>query len=154
MEEAVDATAKHEETGDERHRTALRTRNVSRYAPANLNEYKREFTTRRSRPSGALTEWDKIFGEPGSQEDAPDFMAYGWMHPNGGEIEDYVILSVKVLRDLHASGQLESCIVDKRENRDWRRSSFVAISLPCVQESSDSAAVEYQNPTHPGLPPA
>lgn len=150
MEEAVDATAKHEETGDERHRIALRTRNVSRYAPANLNEYKREFTIRRSRPSGALTEWDKIFGEPGSQEDAPDFMAYGWMHPNGGEIEDYVVLSVKVLKTLYESGQLESCIAATRRNTDRRRSAFVAISLKCARDCS-AAAVVYNNPNHPGL---
>ena len=125
LEEAVDATAKHEATGDDVLRIALRTRNVTNYTLQQLSEYKRQFTIRWSRPTGALTESDKIFGEHRSDEDAPSLMAYGWMHPNGREIEDYVVLSVGVLRDIYDRGLLEACIDAKQRNRDWRKSTFV-----------------------------
>ena len=151
LEEAVDATAKHETSGDDVLRIALRTRNVNRYRPQQLSEYKRQFTIRWSRPTGALTESDKIFGEHRSDEDAPTLMAYGWMHPNGREIQEYVVLSVQVLRDLYDRGQLENCIEGAKQNTDWRQSTFVAISLQCVQARSNGAAVVYRSPNHPGL---
>ena len=151
LKQAIDATAKHPTTGDDVLRIALRTRNVEKYSPAQLREYKRQFTIRRSRPTGALTEWDKIFGENRTPENSPRLTAYGWVGVGQDKIEDYVVLSVKVLRDLYQNGQLESCIVGYVRNTDRRGSKLVAISLPCVQECSDNAAVVYHSPNHPGL---
>lgn len=150
LQEATDAVADDSQGGVVRF--ALRSRNQQ--APSvrnNLRQYKGEFTIRRARPSGALTEWDKVFTP---QADAPKYLAYGWTARNSNGLlvmTDYVIVDLDVLRSLSPQ-ERASCISARRTNTDRRRSEFVAFSIDAVARLRGAdQAFPFRSANHPAF---
>lgn len=130
-------------------RLALRSRSGT-YAPDILARYKREFTIRRSRPSGNPVEWDKLF-RSGAEQLKPDLFCYGWRNFDTGHLDDYVILSVPVLCELEREGHLSRLGLSAR-NVDALRSEFVVISLAdLLRVQGSEGLVVHHSPDHPGV---
>lgn len=131
---------------------ALRSRNMERYSPIWLDRYMGEFTIRYSRPTGARTEWAKLFDA--EIPAAPDLMAYGWADADR-RIRHYFILSVPALQRVESSGVLYKAVTGPIKNRDARRSSFMAVSVRRLARLLDKdefgALFAYVSPGHPAF---
>lgn len=113
---------------------AVRSRNSSRYSGLQLRRYMSEFTIRYKRPSGAPTEFEKLFE---SHIEVPDLMAYGWWRTLK-QLDAYVIISVEELQQAHRDGLLEFAASRPFTNKDERRSTFYAYSIPKLRKLLDA----------------
>lgn len=135
--------------GGRRYRFAVRERDPTGYTRGRLGEYKREFTIRYSRPTGAPTEWTKLFSPDFPSK--PDFFAYGWMDDKNHELADYVVLDVDVLRRLHDKGLLAGFAQRRKTNVDARQSTFVPLPIQRLNEMADGQLVSWHSFAHPAL---
>lgn len=112
---------------------ATRVRNPHRYSPRVYRQYVTEFTIRYSRPTGATTEWAKLF-DPEEGYDVPDYMAYGWA-PDDHTVGHHFVISVPMLREVHRRRILDRIRKGPYPNRDDKRSEFYAIPVDGLRRS-------------------
>ena len=149
-ENAIDAVGQNLQ-GDQK-LFALRTRTIGTYTDRALAQYKREFTIRYSRPSGVPVEWQKLFEM--DMPVIPDLFAYGWCNRNNSAIDDYLILDVQVLKQLHSEGHLETYTSPEklRTNRNTLKSKLAIIPVSDLTAlSSGSNLIIYHSENHPAL---
>ena len=132
-------------------RFALRTRE-SQYSGYNLERYKREFTIRYTgQTPGEPVEWQKLFEM--DLDALPDYFCYGWWIKGTDHINDYVILDVPTLQQLHKEGHLteyeeKNIIVNTRGTRTEAR----YIPLPeLLRLPSATGLIVYHSDNHPAL---
>jgi hypothetical protein len=129
---------------------ALRSRDVGRYRPAQLAEYKQQFTIRYARPRTEEVEWQKLF-EMGL-EVVPNYFVYGWCNRARTAIDDYVIMDVHILRQLYDQGYLERFYLNTKVNTDWRKSTLLYIPIPeLLSLPGTSELIVYHSENHPAL---
>lgn len=131
-------------------RLALRSRSGT-YDANRLAQYKRQFTIRRSRPSGEEVEWDKLFHRPDLPL-KPDLFCYGWRNDRTGTLDDYLVLRVPALQALERNRHL-SRLGRSFRNVDDLTSELFAIPLAALLRlDGGSDLVAYHSPNHPGIP--
>lgn len=133
-------------------RIAVRSRNPQphRYSPKELDDYKRQFTIRYSRPTGVPTEWEKLFSKDFPYK--PDYLAYGWVDDENRALNEWVIIDLSELRRLHEHGFLKKYEENLKTNIDARRSSFVALPIhELARLAPRTRLVPWHSPNHPAL---
>ena len=129
---------------------ALRSRAIENYRPAQLAEYKQQFTIRYARPHTEEVEWQKLF-EMGL-EVVPDYFAYGWCNGSRTAIDDYVIIDVRILRWLYEQGCLERYRSNTKQNIDSRRSTLLYIPIPeLLAFPGTDGLIAFHSKNHPAL---
>ena len=104
---------------------ALRIRDEGSYSERRLEQYKREFTIRYSRPTGVPVEWQKLFEL--NLDPFPDYFCYSWF--NRDRITDYVVLDIRILKYFHREGYLQQYEINRRRNINGLKSELVFIPL-------------------------
>lgn len=129
---------------------ALRSRDIKRYRPAQLAEYKQQFTIRYARPHTEEVEWQKLF-EMGLDV-VPDYFVYGWCNRPRTAIDDYIIMDVHVMRQLYNDGYLDRFTSNTKMNTDWRRSTLLYIPIPeLLAFPGTDELIVYHSENHPAL---
>ena len=148
QKEATDILAN---KGPREYRFAVRTHDPTNYSPTKysqeyLEDRKGHITIRYSVPTGARTEWQKLFGPEPARK--PDFYAYGWKDGKG-KIDDYVIIDIRTLRQLHKRGKLSQYEKDHKEF--WGDSTFVYLPIRYLNNFTNGRLVSFHSPNHPSL---
>lgn len=130
---------------------ALRTRDEGRYRdPNTLARYKRQFTIRYKRPSGVPVEWQKLFEMDLALK--PDYFCYGWTKRGTRTLQDYLMLDVRALRNLHQQGKLRRYEKNNRIQNKMNGEPSTLIWIPVPELfAEDANLIAYHSDNHPAL---
>lgn len=146
---AIDAVGYNNQMQEKRF--ALRTRDQSEYSIDRLAVYKREFSIRYKGSTDEPVEWQKLFEM--DLNILPDYFCYGWLNRGIRRIDDYVILNIPTLQQLHKEGHLNYYEKNKQiANVRGTKTVGVYISLPeLLKLPSSNNLIVYHSENHPAL---
>ena len=132
-------------------RFGVRIRNSRKYNEKAIQQYLTEFTIRYKRPSGASTEYEKIFKKP---VNPLDYIGYGWTS-TGYFVDHWLFIDVKVLITVRRSGYLKPFYKDIKQNSEKEGSYFLPVSIHALHEMLPRRVFNdlfpYRSPGHPGF---